>query len=85
MSDIVKLGLAWWLAPSLVAGVVWLLAGLLGVTFGLTLSVLLLTGGVCLLVMLATVLSGPICRWFQYVISPVRRRRPRPTAWHQWR
>jgi hypothetical protein len=81
MRTYAKLGIGAWLAPGLTAlliGVaVWVAvpAFFAGAALGVgLLAFLLLRGGL-----------GALRRWTRNRFSPVRRRGPRPPAWHQWR
>lgn len=85
MDNLLKLGLAYLLAPSLVAGVAALLATAIGLTFATTVIVLAIAAAVLLIATLGRPLIGTVSRWARSRFSPVRRRHPRPTAWHQWR
>lgn len=77
MSDLLIFGLAYLLAPSLVVGAVWLF----GVFLGLSLAIVT----VALAAFAAVLVISAGARWFKHRLSLVRRRRPRPTAWRQWR
>jgi hypothetical protein len=85
MNHFLKLGLAYLLAPALVAAIVWLAAAVLG----LTLAVSGIGLAVVAVAMLLAALARPVLsagrRWVQPHSSSVRRRHPRPSAWHQWR
>lgn len=85
MDNLLKLGFAYWLAPSLVGGV----AVVLAVAFGLTFSAATIGVALAATVLLAATLVRPMVLWglrcLKNRLSPVRRRHPRPTAWHQWR
>ncbi|PIV89286.1 MAG: hypothetical protein COW48_01280 [Hydrogenophilales bacterium CG17_big_fil_post_rev_8_21_14_2_50_63_12] len=85
MDNLLKLGFAYWLAPSLVGGV----AVVLAVAFGLTFSAAIIGVALAAAVLLAAALVRPMAvlgwRCLKNRLSPVRRRHPRPTAWHQWR
>jgi hypothetical protein len=81
MDNLLKFGLAYLLAPSLAAGVAVLLATAIGLTFTAAVIVLALL----LIAALGRPLITAISRWIKNRFSPVRRRHPRPTAWHQWR
>lgn len=85
MDNLLKLGLAYLLAPSLVAGVAVLLAAAIGLTFTVTIIVLAIAAAGLLIATLGRPLIGAGIQWARNRFSPVRRRHPRPTAWHQWR
>lgn len=85
MDNLLKLGLAYLLAPSLVAGVAVLLAAAIGLTFTVTIIVLAVAAAGLLTATLGCPLIGAGIQWARNRFSPVRRRHPRPTAWHQWR
>jgi hypothetical protein len=53
-----------------------------GYFFGALLLGLFLVVALAALLIQATV---PLVRWLRLRMNPVRRRYPRPTAWHQWR
>ena len=81
MGTLFKLGIAYLLAPTFVAGVAWLVAAALGVT---------MVGGVVVLaialgLVLAIAIWKAASRRMKNRLSPVRRRHPRPAAWYQWR
>lgn len=85
MDNLLKLGLAYLLAPSLVAGAIVLLAGAIGLTFAATVIVLAVAAAVMLIATLTRPLIEAVSRWANNRFSPVRRRQPRPAGWHQWR
>lgn len=85
MGNILKLGVAYWLAPPLVGVVAVLIGSAMGIGLVLALAAL----GVIAFGVLAWSFGGPVLAYvgkrFHSFRSPVRRRAPRPTAWHQWR
>jgi len=85
MNNLLKFGFAYLLAPSLVAGVAVLLAAAIGLTF----TVAVIGAAFVAAILLITTVGRPLIaagsRWVKNRFSPVRRRHPRPTAWHQWR
>lgn len=81
MNGWVKLGIGAWLAQGLAAAALgvaaWLGASMFmaGLAADLALAFLALALG----------LAGGVRRWLARRFSPVRRKGPRPPAWHQWR
>lgn len=85
MDNLLKIALAYLLAPSLVAGVAVLLASAIGLTFTATVILLIIAAAFLLIVTLGRLLIEAMHRWANNRFSPVRRRQPRPAGWHQWR
>lgn len=81
MENIFRFSIAYLIAPALVAVVAWAFAAALGVTLTAVVVALGLLG----VALLLRALSRPVRRWYNNHFSPVRRRHPRPAAWHQWR
>ncbi len=85
MNDLLKTGIAYWLAPALVSGVAVALAMLFGLTFTLIVAAGAITCVIVAVVTLIAPLAGALRRWGRNRFSPVRRRHPRPIVWNQWR
>lgn len=85
MNSWIKLGVAAFLAPSLTAGVLLLVGALTGMVIGTGMVAILAAGMLLLVVALFAVLGSALRRALHNRFSPVRRKYPRPTAWHQWR
>lgn len=85
MNNLLKFGIAYYLAPTLVGVVVVLLATAIGLTFTAVVIATAIAATLTVAIIFGRPLISAFCRWFRNHFSPVRRRQPRPAAWHQWR
>lgn len=85
MNSWLKIGVAAFIFPGLTAGVLLFVAGMAGVAVSIGLVALLaVLAGLLALSLISGVFSA-LQRVLRNRLSPVRRKHPRPTAWHQWR
>lgn len=85
MNSWIKLGVAAFLAPGLAAGVLLLIGALSGIVIGTGMVVMLAAAVGMLAFGLLSGIGGALHRALRNRFSPVRRKTPRPAAWHQWR
>lgn len=85
MNSWMKLGVAAFLAPGLAAGVLLTVGALTGLVIGAGLLAILAAAAGLLAFGLLSGIGGALRRSLRSRLSPVRRKQPRSTAWHQWR
>jgi len=85
MGDLFKLAVAYMLAPALVVGLLASAYGLAALLTALVAAVLLVGLPLALGARSLWRRRHRFRKKLRDMRSPVRRRRPRPAAWHQWR